>query len=572
MLVTKRAVAVEGPDSAAPREAATAPSCPVCGGGHVEPRFTAPTAGAEGGVDPGAFRPSADRYGSTVGRVVRCVACGHGFVAELPASEAIDDAYADAVDEVSLREERWQVAGAARALVAVEELVEPGLVCDLGCWTGSFLVAAEDRGWRAVGVEPSRWASARARERGVDVRTATLDDHGVAEGACRLVVLADVLEHLADPASAVDVARRLLEPGGVLLVTVPDAGALLARALGRRWWSVLPMHLQYFTRASMVRLLTGGGLAVTSVRTHPKVFSARYYAERVEGYAPAVGRLSVRALERAGLAGRAVAPDFRDRMLVLARRPGADADPFVRHAEDVTQALPGGAPRDIKGTYIAFGRYLEERFDGAEPPQLSLPETAQAVAAAVPAAARLVLDAGCGPNPVASLAVASRGREVVALDIGIGMVRLARQVAAARGHRIAGVVGDVEALPFRSAAFDAVVSDDTIEHLPDDRAGARELARVTAPGGTVVVATPNRRSLDVLRRRLLDRLRRRRLPPQAYFAAASHLREYTATDLRQVLEPSLRVERFVAPRSRGRFRQVRALAPMVIAVTTRGRS
>ncbi|MBV9665334.1 MAG: class I SAM-dependent methyltransferase [Actinobacteria bacterium] len=295
-------------------------ACPVCDGRDYEPRFRPTGAGTELGVDAQSFRPSADRFGEASGLVVRCRNCGHQFVEQPPPPDGVRDAYADAIDEVSLREEAGQVETARRALTRIETSVASGLVCDLGCWTGSFLVAARERGWRTAGVEPSHWAASRAGDRGLGVRQGELHDHGLDAGSCRLVVMTDVLEHLTDPGDAVDEARALLEPDGLLWITVPDAGSLLARALGRRWWSVLPMHLQYFTGASMERLLTRHGFRVVWAGTHAKVFTARYYAERLGGYHPALERLAVGAVTKTGLAARLVAPDFHDRLAVLARR------------------------------------------------------------------------------------------------------------------------------------------------------------------------------------------------------------------------------------------------------------
>ena len=292
--------------------------CPVCGSDRAVAQYAVAAGGSEGGVDAEAFRPSSERFGTTAGRVVRCVECGHGSLAEAPPVTAMAEAYTDAIDPVSLREEEGQVETARRALERIEEVVRPGLACDLGCWTGSFLVAARERGWDTVGVEPSAWASGRARERGLDVRTTTLEEHGLSDGSCRLVSLCDVIEHVIDPGAAVDVAAALLEPRGALFLTLPDAGSRLARLMGRRWWSVLPMHVQYFTRASLTRLLDRRGFAVVSVDTHAKVFSARYYAERLESYSGAVQRLVTKALDAAGQADRLVAPDFRDRMAVIA--------------------------------------------------------------------------------------------------------------------------------------------------------------------------------------------------------------------------------------------------------------
>ena len=102
---------------------------------------------------------------------------------------------------------------------------------------------------------------------------------------------------------------------------VPDAGSRVARALGARWWSVIPTHVQYFTRASLRTLLRRHGYEVIDIATQPKAFSVRYYLSRIEGYSAPAGRALGRGAQRVGLADRMWAPDFRDRMLVIARAP-----------------------------------------------------------------------------------------------------------------------------------------------------------------------------------------------------------------------------------------------------------
>lgn len=214
-------------------------------------------------------------------------------------------------------------------------------------------------------------------------------------------------------------------------------------------------------------------------------------------------------------------------------------DPFERHRDEVPSALASGDAKAVKNLYRRLGSYLEDASpEISEVPVLSYPETASLVASRVPDAP-LVLDAGCGPNPVLALLLARRpGSIVVALDIGEGMVRLACRVADAQGVSLLGVVGDVENLPFRAASFGAVVCDDTIEHLPDDIGGVSELARVLADDGTAVAVTPNRHRLDVLLARLRDVVKRRRLPDAAYYAAESHLREYSVQQFRSLLRGS----------------------------------
>jgi predicted TPR repeat methyltransferase len=296
----------------------TAWRCPVCEGTRSTLLWKVGGDATENGVDPHLFRPSADRYGETVGTVLRCLDCGHASLEETPTDEVLAAAYGDAADPVSLDEEDGQVETARRSLVEVEKIVRPGRLVDMGCWTGSFVSAAADRGWQASGVEPSTWAVDRARERGLDVTVGDLQTSGIDAGSVRCIVLCDVIEHLLDVSDAISALATMLEPGGALYLTTPDAGGRLAKAMGSRWLSILPMHVQYFTRDSMRRLLARNGLQVAHVSSHPKVFTTEYYAQRLGGYSPAIARGSVGALRRLHLDARLVAPDFHDRMQVIA--------------------------------------------------------------------------------------------------------------------------------------------------------------------------------------------------------------------------------------------------------------
>ena len=93
-----------------------------------------------------------------------------------------------------------------------------------------------------------------------------------------------------------------------------------------------------------------------------------------------------------------------------------------------------------------------------------------------------LLDAGCGAGLVALLATL-RGATVAALDASAALLAIARE-------RLPGAVvceGDLEALPYPDGAFDAVVAVNSVIYAADPAAALRELARVTRPGGRVVV-------------------------------------------------------------------------------------
>ncbi|HVY09138.1 MAG TPA: class I SAM-dependent methyltransferase [Mycobacteriales bacterium] len=296
--------------------------CPVCDSPRSRLLWRVEGDATENGVDPHLFRPSADRYGETVGTVLRCLDCGHASLEQQPTDEVLAAAYGDAADPVSLDEEAGQLETARRGLERIESVVPVGTLVDIGCWTGSFVAAAAGRGWQASGVEPSTWAVERARERGLDVHVGDLSSSGVAPGTMRCVVMCDVIEHLLDVSGAIGSVAEMLEPGGALYLTTPDAGGRLARTMGQRWWSILPMHVQYFTRDSMRRLLERHGLRVARVASHPKVFTAAYYAQRLGGYSAGLARMTVRASERLHLDQKLIAPDFHDRMEVIAVKAG----------------------------------------------------------------------------------------------------------------------------------------------------------------------------------------------------------------------------------------------------------
>jgi hypothetical protein len=77
--------------------------------------------------------------------------------------------------------------------------------------------------------------------------------------------------------------------------------------------------VHYFTPTSVARLLARHGFEVVHMSTDPKAFTVRYYLEKGGGYTPRLSRMLVRGAEAVGIADRMWAPDFRDRMTVIAR-------------------------------------------------------------------------------------------------------------------------------------------------------------------------------------------------------------------------------------------------------------
>jgi ubiquinone/menaquinone biosynthesis C-methylase UbiE len=95
-----------------------------------------------------------------------------------------------------------------------------------------------------------------------------------------------------------------------------------------------------------------------------------------------------------------------------------------------------------------------------------------------------VLDVGVGPGQLARLYSTS---PLVAMDISLKMVGLARERLRCTGF----VVGDAEELPFRRGSFDTVIGSELFYYLADPRNFLRDVRRVLAPGGRIVLLWGN---------------------------------------------------------------------------------
>lgn len=298
----------------------TEPACAACGGGPLALRLRVGTE-----LDERGLIPTTDAYGTALDDILECAACGHRQIAHKPAEVELLSLYVGARADHYVEEAVGQRQTARATLDQIERhlhTAHPPRLLDLGCWVGFLLAEARERGWEVTGVEPSQYAAAYAREElGLAIIEDDLLEADLPAGAFDAIVLGDVIEHLTEPLAALGRIATLLAPGGVLHLTLPDSGSRLARLMGARWWSVIPTHVQYFSRDSLAILLRRAGYEPLEVTTAPKTFSIRYYLWRLSGYSKPLSDGLIRAAERLGVADRLWTPDFRDRMALVSRAP-----------------------------------------------------------------------------------------------------------------------------------------------------------------------------------------------------------------------------------------------------------
>jgi len=146
-----------------------------------------------------------------------------------------------------------------------------------------------------------------------------------------------------------------------------------------------------------------------------------------------------------------------------------------------------------------------------------------------------VLDVACGTGYGAGY-LGTRARTVVGVDHQPAVVAKCRAQYAS--ERVSFVAMDATALGFRDASFDAIVSQDTIEHIEQDRQFLSEVTRVLRRGGVLVLFTPHGKE-------------RGRKPTDPY-----HVREYTPDELNELLSAQFRSIRWFGRRQGSRLRAV----------------
>jgi SAM-dependent methyltransferase len=198
----------------------------------------------------------------------RCSSCGMLFVTDLPPIETIQAHYAESYFEASAancsevrlgypsyREAQESLrASFERKLNLVRSLVNRGKLLDVGAAYGTFLsLASQD--FECFGLDVSGYAARIAREEfGLNVQQGSIEQATPFEDEFfDVVVMWDVIEHLADPIAALQEVRRILKPGGYLTVSTDDVENWLVRLLGRKWWGLAaPLHLNHFTKRGMM--------------------------------------------------------------------------------------------------------------------------------------------------------------------------------------------------------------------------------------------------------------------------------------------------------------------------------
>ncbi len=251
--------------------------CPVCGSSDLT-----------------TFLTCSDHYASgETFDIVSCGGCGFRFTQDFPDESEIGSYYetADYVSHSDTRKglmnrvyhlvRKYMLAQKVKMTCSLSGL-QKGDVLDIGCGTGYYLGAMKQAGWNTIGVEKSALAAEAARTHfGLTIS----DDLKEIEGESRfdVITLWHVMEHLQDLPQVFESLRRLLRPGGTLIVALPNSASYDAALYGEYWGAYdVPRHLWHFAPDTFARLAHREGFDIKLFAPMP--FDAFYVSMLSEKY------------------------------------------------------------------------------------------------------------------------------------------------------------------------------------------------------------------------------------------------------------------------------------------------
>lgn len=229
--------------------------CPICRAGVEPEELCEATLGGGSSFD-----------------LVECGECEARYLSPVPSPEQLKQFYRPEYYGTDwYKQQGWGMAFARTALAGRA----PGRFLDVGCGLGYFIDSVRRHtAWEVYGVEfaPEAVAYAR-RELKLEVRRGDLADARFDENFFDYVQIRNVLEHVTSPVALLEECRRVIKPGGVLHLFVPNGSVdsldliKYFREEGRPGLSKSG-HLFFFSEATLKRMFAGAGFRVERARTY----------------------------------------------------------------------------------------------------------------------------------------------------------------------------------------------------------------------------------------------------------------------------------------------------------------
>jgi 2-polyprenyl-3-methyl-5-hydroxy-6-metoxy-1,4-benzoquinol methylase len=163
--------------------------------------------------------------------------------------------------------EEFQVYVFSEYFKEMEKFKSTGRVLDVGCGIGSFVYAAQIRGWESYGIDIGPAISV-AKKNKLNVSQGNLEDMDFPENYFDVITMFDVIEHIVDLDSLIKKIQFNLRDNGLLIVKTPNINCLTSKVLGSRWSAIQPKdHVILFSSKTLIKFLQKYKFSKVRIRT-----------------------------------------------------------------------------------------------------------------------------------------------------------------------------------------------------------------------------------------------------------------------------------------------------------------
>ena len=253
-------------------------TCDLCGATETIPVYSASARIEE--ADPGLFyTPERSQMGHFA--IVRCKTCGLIRSRQRDDASTRSHAYQESTFEYETANRIQTFNRRARQLIG--ENGSDKYLLDIGCQRGYFIAEMMRLGWQAAGIDPSEKTATLAQELApwAQIYVSEVDTAIFPGRAFDLITFWDGFEHTQAPRKVIERLSSWLEPGGILLLNLPNINSLEARLMGAGWPLLLREHIWYFSPKTIQRLLEESGYELVSIRPGRVCYSLAYLSKQL---------------------------------------------------------------------------------------------------------------------------------------------------------------------------------------------------------------------------------------------------------------------------------------------------
>lgn len=223
--------------------------------------------------------------------------------------------------ESHMKELEAKKTNARDALAYINDITEHhSVILDIGCFCGVFLSVASEAGWDCYGIEPLVTPAIHARGRyGLKVVTDTLRENTYPSDFFDVITAFQVFEHLIHPEKEIEKIRKILKPGGLLLIEVPNIDTITIKILGARHRHFVEDHVSFFSASTLGNLLERKGFQIKETYYPTRVLSVHHFIWWLGKYNQKLSKGIVRFLPQ-WILNKSIRINLKDIVAVIAEK------------------------------------------------------------------------------------------------------------------------------------------------------------------------------------------------------------------------------------------------------------